>query len=323
MGTMIQGVWHTDDDVSRTDASGDWKRAQSTVRHWVTADGGPGPTGEGGFPAEADRYHLYVAWNCPWAHRALLARAAKHLQSVLPVSFLAPRRTDQGWVFDPANGFIDNLFGSAALHQIYARGTTDYTGRVTLPVLFDTRSGSMISNESADIIRMMNAAWAAFQPPAPDLYPAAHRREIDAWNARIYSNLNNGVYRAGFAASQSAYEATAIAVFETLDAVESQLESTAFLVCDQLTEADLRLFPTLARFDVAYYSAFKCNLRRVTDYPRIWDYARRIYALPGLAETVRFDIYRRGYHSPSPQRNPCGIVPVGPQIDWSLPALVS
>ena len=318
MGMMIEGRWHTDDDVARTDRDGSWQRAASTIRNWVTRDGVPGPTGEGGFAAEAGRYHLYVAWNCPWAHRGLLIRVLKGLEHLISVSFVAPRRTDQGWVFDPVNGYRDDLFGSSTLHELFSRGADNYTGRVTMPVLWDKMSNRIVSNESADIVRMLNNAFSDLVPEAPDFCPEALRADIDAWNKRIYETVNNGVYRAGFAGSQKAYEEAATAVFQTLDAIEERLSEWDFLVGNSLTEADIRLFPTLARFDVAYFSAFKCNLKRLIDYPNLWTYARRFYALPGVAGTVNFDIYRRGYHSPSPQRNPLGIVPLGPEIDWSL-----
>ncbi len=316
MGTLINGVWHTEETLTRSDPDGSWQRARSIVRHWVTPDGAPGPTGEGGFAAAPGRYHLYAAWNCPWAHRALLTRLFKQLHDLLPVSFVVPRRTDQGWVFDAGQDAIDHLFGAGALHEIYSRGTDNYTGRVTLPVLYDTHSDRLVSNESADVIRMLNSAFAAHAPQTADLCPPELLPVIDRWNARIYKTLNNGVYRAGFAESQGAYEAAAWEVFETLDAIEAHLRSNLWLAGDQMTEADVRLFPTLVRFDVAYHGAFKCNLRRISDYPALWRYARRLYGFDGVADTVRFDIYKRGYYSPSEKRNPFGIVPGGPDIDW-------
>ncbi|MDJ0683817.1 MAG: glutathione S-transferase C-terminal domain-containing protein [Alphaproteobacteria bacterium] len=320
MGVMIDGVWRADDGIE-ADPDGEWRRAVSSYRHWITPDGAAGPTGDAGFAAESDRYHLYVAWNCPWAHRALLARLVKNLEGLISISVAAPKRTDQGWVFDLANGYVDRLFGADAIHQIYTRsGRGDgkaYTGRVTVPVLWDKRMGRIVSNESADIVRMFNTAFAAIAPAGPELYPEDRRDAIDAWNDRIYRTLNNGVYRAGFASSQAAYDVAAAEVFETLDALDAQLAETAYLAGDALSEADLRLFPTLARFDVAYYSAFKCNKRRLIDYPHLWPYAKRLYALPGVADTVHFDIYRRGYHSKSANRNPTGVTPVGPDISWA------
>ncbi len=318
MGVMIEGKWHRDDDVARVDKDGAWQRSASTVRNWLTKDGSPGPTGVGGFPAEAGRYHLYAAWNCPWAHRGLLIRVLKGLEDLITVSYAAPRRSDQGWVFDADAGYADDLYGSASLHELFSKGVEAYTGRVTVPVLWDKQTGRMVSNESADIVRMLNSAFDRLAPAGPDFYPEDLRMLIDLWNDRIYSTLNNGVYRAGFAGSQESYEEAAALVFETLDAIEIQLGKTPYLTGDRLSEADIRLFPTLARFDVAYFGAFKCNLRRLIDYSDLWAYARRFYAMPGVAGTVNFDIYRRGYNSPSPQRNPHGIVPLGPEIDWSI-----
>ncbi len=315
MGAMVDGEWRSDATLAETDPDGSWRRAESTVRNWITRDGAPGPTGEGGFPAAAGRYHLFAAWNCPWAHRALLTRALLGLEDAIDVSYALPRRTDQGWVFDAEGDFADRLFGAASLHEIYSRGAPGYTGRVTVPVIWDRESGRIVSNESADVIRMLNDAFGG----RIDLCPAGLRPEIDRWNALIYPTLNNGVYRAGFASSQAAYETAAREVFATLDRIEAQLGRTRFLAGDSLTEADIRLFPTLARFDVAYHYAFKCNLRRLVDYPNLWPYAREIHQTPGVAGTVRFDIYKRGYHSPSPNRNPLGIVPIGPEVDWSEP----
>ncbi|MEM8755796.1 MAG: glutathione S-transferase C-terminal domain-containing protein [Pseudomonadota bacterium] len=304
MGRMIDGVWMTDEGIAAA-PSGEWTRAPSVLRDRV---------GSEAFPAAPGRYHLIAAWNCPWAHRALLGRVVKGLTEAIGASYCAPRRTDQGWVFDW--GHPDPLFGAGALHELYSRAVPDYSGRVTVPVLWDLETGRIVSNESADILRMMNDAWGG---QGPDLYPAALRGEIDEWSDRIHKGLNNGVYRAGFAETQAAYDAAVLEVFETLDGIEARLgDGRDWLMGDAITETDLRLFPTLARFDVAYHSAFKCDRRRLIDYPRLWTYARRLYALPGVAETVAFDVYRRGYHSPSPKRNPLGIVPIGPDLDWSL-----
>ena len=304
MGVMIGGEFVIDDPGPDTTQGGEFRRAAATIRDWITADGPYLP--------ERGRYHLYAAWNCPWAHRALLTRVILGLEDAIPVSYARPRRTDQGWVFDETGPFADPLLNVAALHEVYARQTPPYTGRITVPILWDTQTARIVSNESADIVRMLGAFGG------PDLYPKALRPEIDAWNDRIYPTLNNGVYRAGFARTQKAYDAAVTEVFDTLDAIEAQLQTTTWLAGDTLTEADIRLFPTLARFDVAYHYAFKCNLRRIVDYPTLWAYARRIYALPCVAETVNFEIYKRGYFSPSELRNPLGIVPKGPLIDWTL-----
>lgn len=304
MGVMIDGTYHADDPGPDTTEGGHFKRAEAKIRDWITP--------EGPFAPEPGRYHLYVAWNCPWAHRALLARTILGLEDAISVSYARPRRTDQGWVYDTEGEYADCELGVTAIHQVYARQRPGYTGRLTVPVLWDRRTEQIVSNESADIIRM----FATFGR-GPDLYPKAHRAEIDAWNDRIYATLNNGVYRAGFARTQDAYDKAVAKVFATLDAIEDRLSGYDWLAGDQFTEADLRLFPTLARFDVAYHYAFKCNIRRIMDYPALWTYARRIHAMPGVADTVRFWVYKQGYFSPSELRNPLGIVPAGPDIDWS------
>jgi putative glutathione S-transferase len=318
---MIDGTYHVTEPPSALHAAdGTFERVPSILRNWVTPDGAPGPTGEGGFPAEAGRYHLYVAWNCPWAHRALLARVFKGLERAVDASFARPERTDDGWVFDADGDYADHVFGTSALHRVYARTVEGYTGRVTVPLLVDKESGRAVSNESADIVRMLDSAFAGRGANSFELRPAALAGLIDAWNERIYRTVNNGVYRTGFARTQDAYEKAVYELFETLDAIDEHLATSRYLAGDRFTEADLRLFPTLARFDVAYHYAFKCNLRRLTDYQNLWPYAREIYQMPGVAETVAFDIYKRGYHSLSEQRNPLGIVPAGPAgIDWTEP----
>lgn len=317
MGHMVEGRYHAEDDVTKTLPSGEWERSRSVVRHWITPDGRPGPTGEGGFAADPGRYHLYVAWNCPWAHRTLLASAVKKLDDLIGISAARPNRTDQGWVYDASGTFSDPLFGISALHEIYAKDPVPYTGRLTVPVLWDKREGRMVSNESADIVRMLNTAFVHVAPDSPDLYPADLADEIESWNDLVYRTVNNGVYRAGFASTQTAYEKAALEVFDTLNRIDAVLSEKRYLTGDRFTEADLRLFPTLARFDVAYYGAFKCNIRRLTDFANLWPYAREIYQMPGIEKTVNFDIYKRGYFSKSAKRNPLGIVPVGPDIDWT------
>ena len=301
MGYMVEGVYHVGDDVTQTLTNGDWERSRSSVRNWI---------GEAGFPAEATRYHLFVAWNCPWAHRALLTRAIKGLTDI-GVSYAKPNRDDQGWVFDDSGEFSDPLLGARAVHEVYSADPMQYTGRLTVPVLWDKVQKRMVSNESADIVRMLNASF-----DGPDLYPDGLQGQIDEWNSLIYDTVNNGVYRAGFASTQEAYEKAARAVFATLDKIDAHLGEHAYLCGDAFTEADLRLFPTLARFDVAYHYAFRCNLWKLSDYSHLWPYARRIYHMPGVAETVHFDIYKRGYFSASEKRNPLGIIPIGPTIDW-------
>lgn len=302
---MFEGTYHVDDPRPKEAGNGSFRREDSVIRDWIAT--------EGPFTPDRGRYHLYVAWNCPWAHRALLARVFFDLEDAVSVSYSRPRRTDQGWVYDAEGEYADRELGVRALHEVYARQQPGYTGRVTMPVLWDRETEQIVSNESADIVRMLGAFGTGM-----DLYPEERRDAIHAWNERIYRTVNNGVYRAGFAETQEAYDTAVAEVFETLDAIEAQLGEAEWLTGDAFTEADLRLFPTLARFDVAYHYAFKCNIRRVTDYPRLWTCARRIYAMPGVAETVRFDIYKQGYFSPSEKRNPLGIVPAGPAIDWLL-----
>ena len=305
MGVMLEGQYLVDDPGPDTSQGGAFKRAASNIRDWIE---------EGGeHPPEPGRYHLYASWNCPWAHRALLARVFFDLTDAISVSYARPRRTPDGWVYDSDGEYADPELGVRALHEVYSRQDPPYSGRVTVPILWDKVAGKIVSNESADIVRMLGRFGTGH-----DLYPEALRETIDAWHDRIYPGFNNGVYRAGFARTQEAYEAGVRDVFATLDAIEDQLSKTPYLAGDVFTEADLRLFPTLARFDVAYHYAFKCNLAKISDYPHLWTYARKIYAMPGVAETVRFDIYKQGYFSPSELRNPLGIVPLGPVVDWSL-----
>ena len=317
MGRLVDGIWHSGSIQAAKD--GRWQRSASRLRNWITPDGSPGSSGSGGFEAEPGRYHLYVAWNCPWAHRTLLFHTLKQLEGIVSLSYVAPRRTEQGWVFEPDGEFKDDLFNATALHQLYVCSQADYTGSVTVPILWDKATNTIVSNESADIVRMFNRAFTRVAPNTADYRPTALQTDIEAWNTLIYSTVNNGVYKAGFATTQAAYEEAAIAVFATLDKIEHQLGKTRYLLGATLTEADWRLFPTLARFDVAYYSAFKCNHKRLIDYPNVWGYARELYQMPGIAATVRFDVYQQGYHSASSLRNPYGIVPLGPAIDWSKP----
>ncbi|WP_299349899.1 glutathione S-transferase C-terminal domain-containing protein [uncultured Shimia sp.] len=307
MGVMIDGVYQVEDPAPQTDADGQFRRAASTIRHWITP--------EGPFYPEPGRYHLYAAWNCPWAHRALLGRAVMGLENQISVSYALPRRTPQGWVFDAEGAFADGELGVLSLHEVYARQSPSYTGRITVPVPWDRDTQQIVSNESADILRMLGQGFDA----ASRLYPAGKAEDIDRWNASIYPEINNGVYRAGFARTQSAYDEAVIALFEALDRIEAHLADSACLVGDHVTEADLRLFPTLARFDVAYHYAFKCNIRKLSEYPHLWDYARALYALPGVAATVKPEIYKQGYFSPSELRNPLGIVPAGPMVHWEGP----
>ena len=301
MGYMLQGVYHAEEFKPKSDAQGAFQREASAIRGSVAG------------AMEAGRYHLYLAVNCPWAHRTWLTCALKSVTDQITMSFAKPKRTDQGWIFDADGRYSDPLYGFEALHQLYARHD-NYTGRITVPVLVDKNDGRLINNESAEILRIINDGF-----DGPDFYPEALRDKIDAWNERIYPRLNNGVYRAGFARTQEAYDAAVVEVFEMLDEIEIHLGGSRYLTGDQMTEADIRLFPTLARFDHGYHSAFKCNKRRIVDYPNIWGYASEIYQMAGVAETVDFDVYRRGYNSQSELRNPLGIIPIGPDMDWLAP----
>jgi putative glutathione S-transferase len=325
MGIMVDGVWHTDEAPLADAKTGRYVRKESAFRNWVTADGSAGPKtdsglgGEGGFQAEPDRYHLFVSISCPWAHRTRLVRAIKQLDGLVGVSIAAPRRSEKGWIFEQDGPYADPLYGLETLHTLYSRTDPNYSGRVTVPVLWDKQRETIVNNESSEIIRMFNDAFVALAPASPDLYPAELRDEIEAVNARTYEGLNNGVYRAGFATTQEAYEEAAWQVFETLDWMEERLSRQRYLAGDRLTLADWRAFPTLVRFDCAYVGAFKCNLRRLVDYPNLWGYARELYQMPGVAETVDTDLFKRGYYSISHLRNPTGIVPIGPELDFTGP----
>lgn len=321
MGTMIDGRWTTDEELASLKyRDGHFERSPSVIRSWITPDGSAGPTGDGGFAAEPGRYHLYVAFGCPWAHRTLIFRLLKGLEEHISVSFAAPRRSDQGWVFDnDTEAYADTCLGKNALWEVYAEAYPGYTGRVTVPALYDRQSGRIVSNESADIIRMLNTAFDGVGAAPGDYYPEPLRPEIDSLNERIYEGLNNGVYRAGFALTQEAYEEAFDQVFETMDFLDRRLADRRYLCGPMQTEADWRLFPTLARFDVAYHYAFKCNLKRLSDYEHLWPYARDLYQTGRVRETVFFDLYKQGYFSLSELRNPLGIVPKGPLIDFEQP----
>ena len=315
MGMLVNGRWQVEDAYPR-DAAGAFVRPASAFRNWITPDGAAGPSGRAGFKAEAGRYHLYVAGVCPWAHRARIVRALKGLDGIVGLSIASSIRTDDGWSFDARHR--DDLFGHRHVHELYTRADPAYTGRATVPVLWDKATGTIVSNESAEIVRMFNAAFDPLTGSRLDLYPAAFRSEIDAVNERVYKGLNNGVYRAGNAKSQAAYEEAAREVFATLDWLEARLATRRYLVGPAPTEADWRLFPSLMRFDLAYHGVMKCNLRRLADTPALSAYARDLYQTPGIAETVDFDAIKRGYWT-NRERNPSGIVPVGPTVDFTGP----
>ena len=309
MGVLVEGKWQ-DKWYDTSQTGGQFIRPESRFRNWVTADGQPGPTGEGGFKAEADRYHIYVSLGCPWAHRTLIFRRVKKLTGVISVSVVAPHMLAEGWEF--SEEWPDDLYGARRLYEIYLRADPNYSGRVTVPVLWDKQRETIVSNESADIIRMLNSAFDAFGDASIDYYPPALREEIDAINAVVYKNVNNGVYRAGFATSQTAYEEAFRALFNTLDELDARLDEQRFLLGDVLTEADWRLFTTLVRFDAVYYGHFKCNRRRITDYPNLSGYLRDLFQMPGVKDTVNFDQIKQHYYYSHANINPTRIVPLGP-----------
>ncbi len=310
---LIDGKWEGDwQKRSRSDADGRYVRESSTFRHWVTADGNPGPTGDGGFTAEPGRYHLYIALNCPWACRALIYRKLKKLDDVISLSIAAPEFTDQGYGFRECEGaIVDPLHNVRYVHQLYSHADPKFTGRPTVPVLWDKANDTIVNNESVDIMRMFNKAFDAFGDSSLDFYPAALQTDIDVMNDRIYDGLNNGVYRAAFASSQAAHEEAVTDVFACLDELESRLDNHSYLVGDQITETDWRAFVTLIRFDVAYHGLFKCNLRRLIDYPNLSRYLKRLYDVPGVSDTVDFDHIKKTYYSVE-KLNPGGMVPLGP-----------
>lgn len=315
---LVDGRWSAEwQPVQATDARGGFVRQVSSFRHWVTADGAPGPTGEGGFKAEAGRYHLYVGLICPWASRTLMARALKGLEDVIGVTVVEPGMSDEGWRFgDYPGADRDTLNGATYMHEIYTRADPHFTGRATIPVLWDTVRGTIVNNESADIVRMLNEGFGTLADPSVDLYPAELRAEIDALNESLYGRLNNGVYRAGFATTQEAYEEAFEDVFAALDEVEARLADRVFLFGRRLTETDIRLFVTLVRFDAAYHGLFKCNRRRVADYPGLSRFIETVLTLPGLAQTVNIDHIKRGYYSIK-ALNPHRIVPKGPALPFA------
>jgi putative glutathione S-transferase len=320
MGHLLNGTW-VRTPLVRNGGDGSFQRADSLFRNWITPEGTPGPSGEGGFRAESGRYHLYVSYACPWAHRTLILRSLKGLAPHVGVSVVHPDMLDDGWSF--ATGFPgttgDSLHGLPFLRDLYTRARPDVTARVTVPVLWDRARDTIVSNESAEILRMFNAAFDGLTGNDADFFPAPLRDGIEAWNAEIYDRVNNGVYKAGFATTQAAYGAAVGPLFRTLDRIDRHLARNRWLMGDTLTEADLRLFPTLVRFDTVYHGHFKCNRRRLVDYPNLWPYTRALYQLPGIAGTVHLDHITRHYHYSHDSINPHRIVPIGPDIDFTAP----
>jgi putative glutathione S-transferase len=317
---LINGKWSKDfHPVQDSDDDGRFLRDTSIFRNWITEDGSAGPTGKSGFIAEPDRYHLYVALICPWACRTLMARKLKGLESLISTTVVEPFLGEQCWRFgDYPGAQQDPLYGYEYVHELYSKAKPDYTGQVTVPVLWDKKQKTIVNNESADIIRMFNNGFGKQAKNNVDLYPYAHQQEIDLINKRLYDNFNNGVYRAGFASTQKAYEEAVEQVFDSISFIENHLKNKTFLVGEQLTEADIRAFVTMVRFDVAYYGLFKTNLAQLRDYPNISDYMQRIFAIPGIAETINFDHIKNGYYSIK-ALNPLGIVPKGSSVNLISP----
>ena len=316
MGYLVEGRWV---DIDRRPTA-TFVRGDVQFRNWITADGAPGPSGAGGFKAEAGRYHLYVSLACPWANRTVIFRSLKGLQQMVGLSVTHWLMADQGWTFAPAEGVVpDTVHGVAALHELYTRAERSYSGRVTVPVLWDKQRDTIVSNESSEIIRMFNSAFDHLGAREGDYYPEPLRTEIDRLNERIYDTLNNGVYKAGFAGTQEAYEAAVLPLFATLDWLEERLEHRRFLIGDLPTEADWRLFTTLIRFDAVYVGHFKCNIKRLVDYPNLWGYTRELYQWPGIAATVNLTHIKRHYYMSHRHINPSGLVPVGPRIEFDAP----
>ncbi len=320
MGLLVDGKWQTDwYDTKST--GGAFKRNEASFRNWITPDGSPGPSGTGGFPAVSGRYHLYVSYACPWAHRALIFRALKGLAPHIGVSVVHPDMANDGWTFgtDFPGTTGDTLFGLPFLRDVYLRAAPGASTRVTVPVLWDTETGTIVSNESSEIIRMFNAAFDTITGNTDDYWPEPLRDAIEPVNARIYDTLNNGVYKSGFATTQAAYDAAVHPLFDTLDWLEDRLGHNRYLMGDRLTEADWRLFTTLIRFDPVYHLHFKCNRRRIVDYPNLWAYTRELYQWPGVAETTRLDHIVRHYHWSHETINPNRIIPINPVLDYAEP----
>ena len=317
MGLLIEGKWH-DRWYDTKDNNGEFLREDSQFRSWITTDGSTGSSGLAGFPAEPGRYHLYVSLACPWAHRTMIFRKLKSLEDTIAVSILHPHMLDQGWVFDDWKGETgDNLYGYKCLHQHYTRAKSEYTGRVTVPVLWDSQRETIVSNESSEIIRMFNSSFNEFSPVKTCYYPEDLLEEIDLINVNIYQNLNNGVYRCGFATTQEAYQAAFNRLFACLEELESKLSKQRFLLGEVITEANWRLYTTLVRIDAVYFSHFKTNKHRIHDYPELSGYLHDLYQQPGIAETVNMEHIKQHYYYSHHTINPSRIVPEGPELDFS------
>ena len=323
MGFFVDGVWQEDTPANRFDRIGRFMRTPSVFRNWITEYGSAGPSGDDGFAAAPGRYHLYVSHSCPWAYRTTLFRKIKQLEGVISITFAAPLYGERSWRFaDEPGSNPDTVNGTHELWEVYLLANPHYSGRVTVPTLWDKERRTIVNNELSEIIRMLNSAFNRFTPDRTDYYPELLRAEIDQTNDLVYSTVNNGVYRSGFATSQDAYAEACRALFDTLDRLEERLARQRWLVGGQITEADWRLFSTLIRFDAVYHYHFKCNLKRIVDYPHLSNYVRDLYQQPGVAETVNMDHIKRHYYGSQKRVNPTGIVPlgpVGPMIDFSAP----
>jgi glutathionyl-hydroquinone reductase len=316
MGLLVDGQW-TDQWYDTESTGGRFERSESAFRNWITADGQAGPDGKGGFAAEPGRYHLYVAYACPWAHRTLIFRKLKGLENMISLSVVNPIMRKHGWTFRKGYKVVGDAIGGAEyMHQVYTRAMADYSGRVTVPVVWDKKNDTIVSNESADIIRMFNSAFDGVGARDGDYYPEELRNDIDTINALVYDKVNNGVYKTGFATTQQAYEEAVIPLFETLDELERRLSEQRYLCGDRLTEADWRLFTTLIRFDAVYVGHFKCNIRRIEDYPNLSNYVRDLFQVPGVSETVEMRAIKLHYYGSHDTINPHYIVPLGPALDF-------
>lgn len=320
MGLLVDGKWQ-DNWYDTKKSGGKFERSAAQFRNWITADGSAGPSGEGGFKAESGRYHLYVSYACPWAHRTLIFRQIKGLADHIGISVVHPDMLDDGWTFDTnfpgATG--DTLFGLPFARDIYTRADPKFSGRVTVPILWDKAQGTIVSNESSEIIRMLNSAFDQITGNTDDYWPELMRDDIEAVNARIYETFNNGVYKSGFATTQAAYEEAVHPLFDTLEWIEETLSKDRYLLGDTVTEADWRLFPTLVRFDSVYHLHFKCNRKRIVDYPNLWAYTRELFQWPGVAETVNLDHIVRHYHYSHDMINPHRIIPINPVLNFAAP----
>ena len=320
MGQLVDGVWH-DVWYDTEKSGGAFERSTSSFRNWITADGSPGPSGTGGFKAESGRYHLYVSYACPWAHRTMIFRQIKELADHISFDVVHPDMLSDGWTFatDDAGATGDRQFGLPFVRDIYLRADPNISGRATVPILWDKQQNTIVSNESSEIIRMFNSAFNGLTGNDLDFYPPALQADIEPINGRIYDTFNNGVYRCGFSTTQAAYNAAVVPLFETLNWLEDHLASNRYLMGHQLTEADWRLFPTLARFDSVYHLHFKCNQKRIIDYPNLWAYTRELYQYDGISDTVNMQHTIRHYHYSHDTINPNRIIPINPILDWHLP----